>query len=87
VIASAAFGRRVREGRERRGLSQEALGRLTGLHRTAIYKLEKGGTAPRLASIRRLARGLQVPPRELIEDDDESPPSETDDVPLLRAPW
>lgn len=69
-----AFGRRVRELREQRGLSQEALGRLTGLHRTAIYKFEKGGTDPRLASIRRLARGLQVPPRELIEDEDGSTP-------------
>ena len=70
----AMFGRRVRELRERRDLSQEALGRLTGLHRSAIYKFEKGGTDPRLASIRRLARGLQVPPRELVEADGESTP-------------
>jgi len=44
------------------------------LHRGAIYKFEKGGTDPRLASIRRLARGLQVPPRELVEADGESTP-------------
>jgi transcriptional regulator with XRE-family HTH domain len=74
VAVLAAFGRRARELREQRGLSQEALGQLTGLHRGAIYKFEKGGTDPRLVSIRRLARGLQVPPRELVEADGDSAP-------------
>jgi len=47
---------------------------LTGLHRGTIYKFEKGGTDPHLVSIRRLARGLQVPPRELVEADGDSAP-------------
>jgi len=32
-----------------------------------IYKIERGGNDPRLTSIRRLARALRVPPRELVE--------------------
>lgn len=64
----AAFGRRVRERREKHGLSQDALGRLAGgMNRVTVYKLEAGLADPRLTTIRRLARGLQVPPRELIE--------------------
>lgn len=69
----AAFGRRVRERREQRGLSQDALGRLAGgINRVSIYKIEAGIADPRLTTIRRLARGLRVPPRELIEEDKES---------------
>jgi DNA-binding XRE family transcriptional regulator len=65
----AAFGRRLRKLREARGLSQEELGRNTSLNRTSIQKLEAGERDPRLTTIRLLALGLRVPPRELIEWD------------------
>jgi len=65
------FGRRLRKLREKRGLSQEALGRNTSLNRTSIQKLEAGERDPRLTTIRLLALGLRVPPRELIEWDAE----------------
>jgi transcriptional regulator with XRE-family HTH domain len=71
ATAVAAFGRRLREVRESGGISREALGSLTGAHPTAIQRFEKGRRDPRLTSILRLARGLRVPPRELIEEDDE----------------
>jgi transcriptional regulator with XRE-family HTH domain len=67
----AAFGRRVRTLREKRGLSQEGLGRLTGLHRTSVGKAESGENDPRLTTIRRFARGLGVSPGELIEEDND----------------
>ncbi len=70
AAAVAAFGRRLREVRESGGLSREALGYLTGVHPTAIQRFEKGRRDPRLTSILRLARGLRVPPRALVEDDD-----------------
>jgi transcriptional regulator with XRE-family HTH domain len=67
----AAFGARLRALREKRDLSQDALARLAGgMSRVTVYKLEAGIADPRLTTIRRLARGLQVPPRALIEDDD-----------------
>ena len=65
------FGRRLRKLREKRGLSQEALGRNTSPNRTSIQKLEAGERDPRLTTIRLLALGLRVPPRELIEWDAE----------------
>jgi transcriptional regulator with XRE-family HTH domain len=37
--------------RERRGVSQEALGLAIGLHRTEISLLERAGRDPRLATI------------------------------------
>jgi transcriptional regulator with XRE-family HTH domain len=68
IGSCVAFGRRVRELRKERGLSQAALGELSSLHRTAIDKYERGTTDPRLTTIRRLARGLQVPPGALFEE-------------------
>ncbi|HEV3321846.1 MAG TPA: helix-turn-helix transcriptional regulator [Solirubrobacteraceae bacterium] len=65
--ASAAFGQRLREVRTEKGLSQEALGHRTGLHATAIGRLERGRREPRLMSILNLARGLKVPPGELLD--------------------
>lgn len=52
------FGRRVRERREERGLSQAELAREVGTSQPAIARLEAGGTEPTLRTIARLARAL-----------------------------
>ena len=62
------FAANLVAARERRGLSQEALGLEVGLHRTEVSLLERAGRDPRLATIVKLARGLGVPPKELLED-------------------
>jgi transcriptional regulator with XRE-family HTH domain len=68
----SAFGARLRALRKERGLSQDALGRLAGgINRVTVYKLESGQAEPGLTTIRRLARGLRVPPRALIEAEGE----------------
>ncbi len=64
----AAFGRRVRALRVERDISQDALAAKAGVHRTVIGKLERGRTDPRLTTITRLARGLDVPPGALVEE-------------------
>jgi transcriptional regulator with XRE-family HTH domain len=64
----AVFGRRIRSLRERHGVSQEAFALRVGLHRTAISKLERGTTDPRMTTILRLALGLGVSPGELLDD-------------------
>lgn len=48
------------------GLSQEALGHACGLHPTEISRLERAARDPRLATIIRLARALEVTPAELL---------------------
>ncbi|MGD0712799.1 MAG: helix-turn-helix transcriptional regulator [Gaiellaceae bacterium] len=62
------FAENVRRIRAQRGLSQEALGDASGLHRTEISLLERGAREPRLTTIVRLARALKVKPARLLED-------------------
>lgn len=62
------FARNLRSQRKRVGLSQEALGASCDLHRTEISLLERGKREPRLSTIVRLARGLGIAPRDLLND-------------------
>lgn len=70
--ASAAFGKRLRELRAQRGITQEDLAREANLHPVQIGRVERGLRAPGLTTILRLARGLNVEPSELFNDDSES---------------
>lgn len=77
---AARFGRRVRELREDRGLTQEQLAHLVGMSRNQIQNIENsrnnnrdaegnriGGTAnPRLETIWALARALDVEVTQLV---------------------
>jgi transcriptional regulator with XRE-family HTH domain len=66
--ASAAFGRRLRALRAEHNVSQDELARLTDVHSTAIGRLERGKREPRLTTILKLARGLDIKPGELLDD-------------------
>ena len=61
------FGRRVRELRLGRGLSQEKLAELANLHRNYVGGVERGERNVSLLNIVKLARGLNVRPAKLIE--------------------
>jgi transcriptional regulator with XRE-family HTH domain len=63
-----AFGRRLREVREREGLSQDALGLRAKLHRSIIGRLERGAHQPTLSTALAVAFGLGVRPGELLDD-------------------
>jgi transcriptional regulator with XRE-family HTH domain len=60
------FGLRVREVRHGKGISQERLAELAGLHRTYVSSLERGQRNVSLVNIDRLARALGVPMTELV---------------------
>ena len=47
-------------------MSQEQLGYACGLHRTEISLLERAAREPRLTTIVRLSRGLEVLPEALL---------------------
>jgi transcriptional regulator with XRE-family HTH domain len=62
-----AFGKHLRELREKRGISQEKLAELADLHRNYTGLLERGGSNPTLLAIVALAAALKVRPYKLIE--------------------
>lgn len=62
------FGNRLRACRNRADISQEALGEMTGLHRTEIGLLERGEREPGLGTIVKLASALEAPLHELVGD-------------------
>lgn len=67
VEPRSKFAENLKAARKRAGLSQEALGDATELHRTEISLLERAERDPRLATIVKLAHGLGVTPSKLLE--------------------
>lgn len=61
------FGKWLRELREERGLSQERLADLAGLHRNYIGNIERGENGIGIDNIVLLARTLKVKPAALLE--------------------
>src|SRR4051794_7340078 len=55
------MGQRIREARERRGLTQEALGQLIGRNQHAISHYESGTRAIVVTELPAIAKALQVP--------------------------
>lgn len=66
MLPHEQFAANLRRYRREARLSQEALGEAADLHRTEVSLLERAGREPRLSTIVRLARALEVPPRELL---------------------
>ena len=65
--ALEALGARVRERRHALGLSQEALGDVSGLHWTFVGQVERGRRNISLHNLLRLAQALQVDPGLLVK--------------------
>ena len=61
------FAANLKAVRAERGWSQEDLSRATGLHTTAISKVERGTRAPRFPTIVALAEALDVPAGRLFD--------------------
>ena len=62
----ALFGQHLRKVRLRKGVSQEKLAELAGLHRTYVSSVERGERNISLVNINRLAKALGVRLRELM---------------------
>ena len=61
------FGRRLRELRRERGLTQMALAEASGLHLTYVNECERGHRNIALLNIHKLAKALGVGPDELLK--------------------
>lgn len=60
------FGERLRDIRRRKGVSQETLAGLAGLHRTYVSGVERGERNISLLNIERLAIALDVAMSDLM---------------------
>lgn len=61
------FGRRVREEREKRDISQERLGQLAGVHRTYIGMIERAEKNITLTNMQKIARALGMRVNDLVD--------------------
>jgi transcriptional regulator with XRE-family HTH domain len=61
------FGKRLRELRQKRGVSQEKLAEMADLHRNYVGVLERGGQYASLDAICKLAHALKVKPADLLK--------------------
>ena len=60
------FARNLRSRRQAAGLSQEQLADRTGLHPTEISRLERAAREPRLGTMLKLAKGLDIGIEKLV---------------------
>ncbi len=60
------FGKRVRELREKRGLSQEKLAQASNLTTGFVSTIESGKKTPSLTTILKLGYGLKALPSDLL---------------------
>ena len=61
-------GLNVKRYREKRGLSQEELADISGLHRTYISGVERGVRNPTIRIVQILAQALRVKPTDLLTE-------------------
>lgn len=62
-----AFAANVRRLRKQRGLTQERLAELAGLHMTDVARIETQGRDPGVRVVAKLAKGLGVSTAALFE--------------------
>jgi len=61
------FGNKVREGRLKQGLSQEALAEKASVHRTYIGMIERAEKNITLENIEKIAIALNLTPKDLLD--------------------
>src|SRR5205823_14781395 len=71
------IGKRLRQLREKKGLSQGDIEERTGLLRCYISRVENGHTVPSLETLERFAGALDLPLHEVFYTGDELPATAT----------
>ncbi len=61
------FGKKVREERTRKGLSQERLGELAKVHRTYIGMIERAEKNITITNMEKIARALGLKVNDLVD--------------------
>ncbi len=74
--AAIQMAERIRELRERAGLSMEALARLVGVSKTAVQNWENGSTGLKGGNLAELAAALNVDMKEILGEKSVGQPTE-----------
>ncbi|MFA6295286.1 MAG: helix-turn-helix transcriptional regulator [Candidatus Paceibacterota bacterium] len=61
------LGKKIRQERERLGISQEKLGKLAKFHRTYIGAIERGEKNITISNLKRIANTLGLKVKDLID--------------------
>jgi transcriptional regulator with XRE-family HTH domain len=60
-------GKNIRANRERLDITQEALAHKCGLHPVEVGRAERGKRDLRVSTVVKIARGLEIPPAQLLD--------------------
>ncbi len=67
TVTRIKLGIKVRETRQKIGLSQEELGFKSNLHRTYIGSIERGEQNVSIDNIHKISKALKISPTELLK--------------------
>ena len=65
---AASLGNLLRELRQKKGISQEALAADSDLDRTYISMVERGERMPTIRTLFKISRGLDIKPSGILRD-------------------
>ncbi|MEI8327829.1 MAG: helix-turn-helix transcriptional regulator [Candidatus Taylorbacteria bacterium] len=63
------IGKKIREEREKMGISQEQLGKIAKMHRTYVGMIERGEKNITIYNLRKFAVALRLQVRDLVDFD------------------
>ncbi|WP_196893535.1 helix-turn-helix domain-containing protein [Aureivirga marina] len=61
------LGSRIKELREEKGMDQKSFAFDCEIGRTQLYMIENGRTNPRLLTLLKIAEGLEIPLKKLVD--------------------
>jgi transcriptional regulator with XRE-family HTH domain len=61
------LGTNLREARKRLGLTQEQVAQRSGVHSTEVSRIEGGRRDPKVSTLERLAKAVEVKPGRLLD--------------------
>jgi transcriptional regulator with XRE-family HTH domain len=79
------FARKVREARERTGLTRAQLGDLTGLAASYLHDIENEGANVTPKTLAKLAESLKLGPRDLLPESEQDAPTGSAVAELIAA--
>ena len=69
IMAAVKIGRRVKEERVRKFMTQERLAAAASISSTQLVRIELNQVEPHFSTILKLAEALEVDPSELVEEE------------------